>query len=167
MLCAGTHPHTTPAHQGGPLINPSPDTPATDAKLRVVPLGGLGEVGKNMLLIETPDDIVVIDSGVLFPEEVDMPGVERVIPNIDYLMERADKVRAILITHGHEDHIGGMDDVLSHFPVGQIIWNGFGTATFNDLLDLALGLGIPLAVASPGDVYAWGESTAKTTSISQ
>jgi len=79
--------------------------------LRVIPLGGLGEIGKNMLALETPDDLVVIDAGVLFPE-FDMPGVDVVVPNIEYLAKRADKVRAILITHGHEDHIGALPHVL-------------------------------------------------------
>ncbi|MBM3956722.1 MAG: ribonuclease J, partial [Gemmatimonadetes bacterium] len=86
--------------------------PVPESKLRVIPLGGLGEVGKNMLVFETREDIVVIDAGVLFPEEVDMPGVEIVIPNIEYLVERADRVRAVLVTHGHEDHIGALPYVL-------------------------------------------------------
>jgi len=94
-----------------------PDKPIAEPRLRIIPLGGLGEVGKNMLILETLDDIVVIDSGVLFPEEVDMPGVEVVIPNIEYLLERADKVRAILITHGHEDHIGALPHVLRDLKV--------------------------------------------------
>jgi len=94
-----------------------PDVPLAEAKLRIVPLGGLGEVGKNMLILEALDDIVVIDAGVLFPEEVDMPGVEIVIPNLEYLLERADRVRAILITHGHEDHIGALPHVLRDLNV--------------------------------------------------
>ncbi len=73
--------------------------------LKVLPLGGLGEIGKNMMVLESGEDIVVIDAGVLFPE-YDMPGVEIVIPNLDYLTQNAGKVRAVLITHGHEDHIG-------------------------------------------------------------
>ncbi|HAC17646.1 MAG TPA: ribonuclease J, partial [Dehalococcoidia bacterium] len=70
-----------------------------DSPLRVIPLGGLGEIGQNMMALEYEDDIVVVDAGVLFPED-DMPGIDFAIPDITYLRENSDRVRAILITHG-------------------------------------------------------------------
>ena len=90
------------------LKNPGP---IPDGAMRIVPLGGLGEVGRNMTVFEVDGKLLVVDCGVLFPEE-DQPGVDLILPDFSYIEDRLDDVVALVLTHGHEDHIGGVPYLL-------------------------------------------------------
>ena len=79
--------------------------------LKITPLGGLGEIGLNMMLFEYGDDIIIVDCGLMFPEPF-MPGVDLIIPDISCLLDRKDSIRGIFLTHGHEDHIGALPYIL-------------------------------------------------------
>src|SRR5215213_9055239 len=82
-----------------------------DGTLRVLPLGGLGEIGKNMSVVEYDGRIVVVDTGLMFPTP-DQLGIDLVLPDFDYLRERAGDIEGIFLTHGHEDHVGALPYVL-------------------------------------------------------
>ena len=123
--------------------------------LRVIPLGGLGEIGKNMMALEYGDDIIVVDAGVMFPEE-DMFGVDLVIPNIAYLRENQHKVRAILITHGHEDHTGAVPFVLPELNVpvyAPRLAHGLIEVKLRDHRILSAS---ELHVIEPGETFTFG-----------
>ncbi|MCH8909659.1 MAG: ribonuclease J [Chloroflexi bacterium] len=140
-------------------------TKKTDAPwIRVLPLGGLGEIGKNMMVLETVDDIVVIDAGVLFPEW-DMPGIDVVIPDMDYLEENSARVRALLITHGHEDHIGAVPHFLNRLSVPvfapamahELLHDKLRQARMRDEADLRL--------IRPGEQHEIGDLTVEWFSV--
>ena len=83
-------------------------------KLKIIPLGGVGEIGKNMTVIEYGNDILIIDCGLIFPDE-EMPGIDVVIPDMTYLEQNKDRIRGMCVTHGHEDHIGAIPFAMEHF----------------------------------------------------
>lgn len=126
-------------------------------KVQIIPLGGLGEIGKNMTVFRYGDDIIVIDAGLMFPED-DMLGIDLVIPDFSYLTENSDKVKAIFLTHGHEDHIGALPYVLKQLDVPV-----YGTALTLGILKGRLeenGVSDDnLHVITPGDMVTVGAFT--------
>ena len=132
----------------------------TNGNVSIVPLGGLGEFGLNMMVYETENDIIVIDTGFMLPN-ADMPGVDLILPDIHYLVERQEKIRGVLLTHGHEDHIGALFYVLRQLDVPV-----YGTQ-----LTLAIASGrlreynllgkAQLNTVAPGDTVELGDFSAE------
>jgi ribonuclease J len=125
--------------------------------VRIVPLGGLGEIGKNMMALEYGEDIVIVDAGLMFPDD-EMLGVDLVIPDITYLMDKVSRIRGIFITHGHEDHIGALPYILPQlgFPMvyATKLTHGLISVKLREhrILDLA-----SLTVVDPADVIRAGK----------
>ena len=88
-------------------LDPTLIAPAAEPSVRLIPLGGLGEIGLNMMLVESGDDLVALDCGVMFPDD-EMLGIDRVIPDFAYLVAKRAAFRGVVLTHGHEDHIGAL-----------------------------------------------------------
>src|SRR3989344_4433851 len=99
--------------------------PLAENSVRIIPLGGVEEIGKNMMLVEFKDDIIILDAGIQFTD-VETPGIDYILPNIKYLEERKDKIRAIVITHGHLDHIGGIPYLITRLGNPPIYTREFG-----------------------------------------
>lgn len=102
--------HTKAQHHKKKHHMPIPEL--KDGDIRVIPIGGVEQIGQNMNILETKDDIFVIDIGIQFSSELETPGVDYIIPNVQYLVERKDKIRAVFVTHGHLDHIGAFPYII-------------------------------------------------------
>ena len=123
--------------------------------LKIIPLGGLGEIGLNMMVIQHDSHMVVVDAGLMFPDDY-MPGVDLVIPDFTFLRENREKLKGVILTHGHEDHIGAMPFLLKEFPVRV-----FGTGFTLDLLKEKLKEHIlpqdaDLRTVIPGEIHEIG-----------
>lgn len=133
----------------------------TTEKIRLIPLGGLGEVGKNMMVVEYGDDLIVIDVGVMFPDD-EMFGVDLVIPDTSYLADKKQRIRGILITHGHEDHVGGLPYILPMLDFPPIyatrLTQGLITVKLKEhrLLDKTT-----ISTVTPGDTVKLGKCVAE------
>ena len=127
--------------------------------LRVAPLGGLGDIGRNMMVYETDDDMVVVDAGLMFPSE-EMHGVDYIIPDVSYVEERRRKLRGWLITHGHEDHIGGLRFLLSRLPA-PIYAARLPQGLIGAKLEEAGLIDVEQVVIQAGSVVNFGQITAE------
>src|SRR5512147_692938 len=122
-----------------------------EEKLRVIPIGGLGEVGKNMMAYEYGDNILVVDAGLMFPEN-DMLGIDYIIPDFQYLIANRRKVRGIVITHGHEDHTGAITHLMEYLDAPI-----FATPLTRGLLEVKLSKGGQLDRVKLVTVQAGGQ----------
>ena len=123
--------------------------------LKIIPLGGLGEIGLNMMVIQHGSHMVVVDAGLMFPDDY-MLGVDLVIPDFSYLRENKEKIEAVILTHGHEDHIGAMPFLLKEFPV-RVFGTGFTLDLLREKLkEHILPQNADLQTVIPGEIHEIG-----------
>ncbi len=133
----------------------------TTEKIRLIPLGGLGEVGKNMMVVEYGNDIIIIDIGVMFPDD-EMFGVDLVIPDTSYLADKKHRIRGVLITHGHEDHVGGLPYILPMLDFPTVYATRLTQGLINvKLKEHRLLDKVEVKVIAPGDHVELGACTAE------
>jgi ribonuclease J len=145
--------------QSDPTMQSTDSQKIHHGKLRVMALGGLGEIGKNMYLFEYENDIIIVDMGFKFPDD-DMLGIDYIIPDITYLEEKKDRIKGVLITHGHEDHIGGIPYIIN--KLGASIYGAKLTIGLIEgkLSEFSLAQGVGLHVIDPEkDVLQLGRFT--------
>jgi len=149
-----------------------------DGGLRVVALGGLGEVGRNMTVFEYAGRLLIVDCGVLFPEE-HQPGIDLVLPDFDFIRDRLDDVEAVVLTHGHEDHIGAVPYLLREKPEIPLIGSrltlafieaklrevtGGVTGDVQEVRSQALAIGLGIVVISVAVVFLIGRRAGRRKS---
>src|SRR5687767_8978545 len=145
-----------------PLSNQQPAT-SNPISLRVIPLGGLGEIGMNLMVYEYGDDAILVDCGMMFPDAATL-GVDVIVPDMTYLFDNASKVRALFLTHGHEDHIGAVPFLVERLPLpvyGMPLALGF----VSDKLDEFGIEGIDLRTIMPRDVVEVGSFTVEAIRV--
>ncbi len=137
----------------------------TDGKLRILPLGGLGEIGKNMTVLEYENRLVVVDTGLMFPTP-DQLGVDLVLPDFAYLRDRAEDIEAIFLTHGHEDHVGALPWLLREISARPPVYGGPLTVQMvRSKLDEHKLKNVPLEEIRPGDVVGAGPFTVEPVKL--
>jgi ribonuclease J len=139
-------------------------SPRSGEPLRIVPLGGVGEIGKNLTVFEYGDEIVVVDCGLAFPDE-EMFGIDLVIPDVTYLKERRHKVKAFLITHAHEDHVGALPYVLPAFPEVPVYASTLARGLLGTKIKEHKLRNNPLLALEPGQEVTLGAFTARAFRI--
>jgi len=132
-----------------------PTSASKNPPLKIIPLGGLGEIGKNLTVYEYENEIIIVDCGMAFPDE-EMLGIDLVIPDFSYLEENRDKIKGLFITHGHEDHIGAVPYLLQKLNI-PVFATRFSMALIeNKLAEKNLLSSAKLNIVKPGDIVAAG-----------